>query len=223
MRRDVEAHLAALLEGNVPQHRGDPVEAAGEQVLLELSGAEMRFGAAVRRLPRLAEKGLPFPLERFRVAGAGPEFRLLEMDAFDAQLDDRPEFLQQVLGEAERRNHVRDVCAFTVQDRRSVVRGLRVAPVVRAVPPSVQIVLIGAPGDAGHQMDAIAGLSPPRDALRRGGVEAVHHDEIGAQVDRFVVRRLLLEAGRLAVLVRHATNPGRFRYAGARMTSRIGQ
>ncbi|TCO19750.1 hypothetical protein EV652_113149 [Kribbella steppae] len=41
MRRDVEAHLAAQLEGFVAQHGGDPVEAAGEQVLLELPGAFM--------------------------------------------------------------------------------------------------------------------------------------------------------------------------------------
>ena len=201
MRRDVEAHLAALLEGFVAQHGGDPVEAAGEQVLLELPGAEMRFGGAVRGLPRLTEEGLPFPLERFRIAGAGPELRLFEVDAFDAELDDRAEFLHQVLGEAERRDHVRDVGALTVQDRRSVARGLRVGPVVGAVPPSIQIVLIVAPGDAGHQVDAIAGLAPPGDALRRGVVEAVDHHEIGAQVDRFVVRRLLLEAGRLGVLV----------------------
>src|SRR5690349_18803189 len=178
-------------------------------MLLELPGAEVRFGAAVRGLPWLLEVRLPLPLERLRVAGPRPELRLLEMDALDTELDDRAELLDQVLREAERRDHVWDVGALTVQDRLAVAGGLSVGPVVGAVPPPVQIVLVCAPRDARHQMDAVPGLPPPGDALRCGVVEAVDHDEIGAQVDRFVVRRLLLKAGRFTVLVRHTSTLSR--------------
>src|SRR4051812_33431269 len=116
-------------------------------MLLELPGAEVGFRAAVRGLPRLLEERLPLALERLRVAGPRPELRVLEVDALDTELDDRAELLDQVLREAECRNHIRDVGALTVQNRRSVAGGLSVGPVVGAVPPPVKIVLVCAPRD----------------------------------------------------------------------------
>src|SRR5262249_15020442 len=136
------------LERFVPQYRGDAVEAAGQEMLLEQPGAEVRLGAAVRGLPVLLEERLPLALERLRVFGARSELGLLEVDALDTELDDRTELLHQILGEVEGRHYVRDVGAVTVQDRLAVARGLRVGPVVGAVPPPVEVVLVRAPRDA---------------------------------------------------------------------------
>ena len=61
--------------------------------------------------------------------------------------------------------------------------GLRLVPMVGAVEFAVEIVLIAAPGHAGHEIDDVAVVAPGSDKARKFGADPVDHGRIGIHVD----------------------------------------
>src|SRR5579872_2602809 len=80
---------------------------------------------------------------------------------------------------------------------------LRLIPVRASIPAAQQILLVVAPGQAGHQMYMIAPLAPARDARRERLVGAVDHRCVGMPVEAGVAGHALLEE-------RAVTWPGRW-------------
>ena len=74
---------------------------------------------------------------------------------------------------------------------------LTLIPVGLSVEGAVQVVLIIAPGDAGHQMDHVARLPVFPDPPGHGIVGAVDHGEVRGEVRQRTVRRGILKAGQL--------------------------
>ena len=67
-----------------------------------------------------------------------------------------------------------------------------------------KIILIFAPGHAGHDVDAIAVVAPGADARRQIGVNAVNNGHIRAQIAVFAPRFSGLETRALEKLIRVA-------------------
>jgi hypothetical protein len=84
----------------------------------------------------------------------------------------------------------------------AVAVGLLLVFVVVAVEIAAQVILVIAPGDAGHQVDAVAVIAPGLDALRQGGIESIDNGDIRAQIAVGLPRRVGLEASAFQVLLR---------------------
>jgi hypothetical protein len=106
----------------------------------------------------------PFALETLRVTGAIPKFRFLQMDRLgpgvQCPLDaNAQEFA--IVGAGRHVIHIATMADFVP----GAIR-LRLVFVVDAVETSVEIILIFAPGDAGHDVNPITMIAP---GLNAGG------------------------------------------------------
>src|ERR1017187_4261788 len=107
----------------------------------------------MRRLPLLAVVVAPFALETLGIAGAIPEFRLLQMNRLGAgikrALHADTEILAVILAGA----HVIDVAS--VADLLAISLGLHFVLVVRAIETAIEVILILSPGYTRHHMDPV--------------------------------------------------------------------
>ena len=76
--------------------------------------------------------------------------------------------------------HVIDIAA--VADFIPVSLGLGLVLVIDAIEAAVEIVLIFAPGHAGHDMDTVAMVAPGGDAGGQIGINAINDGDIGTEV-----------------------------------------
>jgi hypothetical protein len=64
----------------------------------------------------------------------------------------------------------------------AVAYGLGLIFVIDPIETAIQVVLIFAPGNSGHYMDAITVLSPGLHPVRQSGIDAIDKRDIGSQV-----------------------------------------
>ena len=104
------------------------------------------------------------------------------MDCFHAGIYGNLQTICQIFRKGNRRNHIgyRRVMDHVF----AVSVHLTFIPVLSAIPLAVQIFLIFAPCDTGHQMDDIALFSVLTDSLRHCRIDSVHHDKVTAKVYR---------------------------------------
>src|ERR1035438_5946543 len=150
--------------------------------------------------PRLAVVTAPLALEAFRVAAVHPELGFLEVDCLGAGVERALDALAEVFPVVGPGAHVINIAA--VACLLPVQNGLGLVFVVHAVEPAVEVILIGSPRNAGHDVDAIAVVAPRLDALRQAGVDAVNEDYVGAQVGDGAPGRSRLEASAFQLLLR---------------------
>ena len=72
--------------------------------------------------------------------------------------------------------------------------------VIDAIEAAIEVVLIISPGNAGHDMDAIAMVAPGGDAVGQFLVNAVNDGHVRAQIIFFTPRRAGLKTGALQSL-----------------------
>ena len=95
--------------------------------------------------------------------------------------------------------HVIHVAA--VADLVAVAISLGLVLVIDAIEAAIEIILIFAPGDSGHDMDAIAMFPPGLDSRRQIGVNTVNDGDIGTQIPRRSPRFARLERSTLENLI----------------------
>jgi hypothetical protein len=96
--------------------------------------------------------------------------------------------------------HVIHVAAVT--DLFTVAIRLRFIFVVHPVEPAVEVILVTAPGNTRHHVDAIAPFAPRLDARGQSGVHSVNDGHIRTQIGRVAVGLTGLEAGAFEALAR---------------------
>src|ERR1043166_1614556 len=154
MRRDIATDVAAgafVVSLHVTE---DLLQGAAIKEVFQLRGAPLAINGFLRRLPGFVIKTLPLALEPFRVTGARPEFRLFEMNRFDARIEPALHTHAQELAVIRGRAHVVNITAVT--DLLSIPIGLRVVLGIRSIETTVEIILIIAPRHTRHQVHAIA-------------------------------------------------------------------
>jgi len=88
----------------------------------------------------------------------------------------------------------------------AVAVGLFLVLMIVAVELAVKVILVIAPGDPRHQVDAVAMIAPGLDALRQGGIESIDNRDIRTQIAVPLPRRVRLEASPFQVLLRFRKN-----------------
>src|ERR1017187_94452 len=143
--------------------------------------------------------GFPFALESLRVAGAIPEFGFLQINRLGTRVQrtlhaDTKKFA--VVGAGR---HVIHIAAVT--DLVTVAVGLDLILVIDAVEAAIQIILIFAPGDTCHDVDAITMLTPGFDARGQIGINAINNGDIGTQISGWTPRLARLERSAFEYLI----------------------
>ena len=157
---DVEALAAAIFLGIGESFVQSPVV----EMVLELAGHICSLRRLVLRPPFGSVVFFPFALERFAVAGAGPELGLFKIYGCDSGID-HPldvfllEILQVVLCRDNVRHHV------SVPDGIALGIDLSLVKMPFSVPFPGEIVLVLAPGDSGHEIDFVSSLFPGCDSF----------------------------------------------------------
>src|SRR5262245_38259651 len=147
----------------------------------------------MRRHPIFAVHGLPFAFETFGVTASHPEFRLLEVDRFGASIQRSLHANAEELSKIGSRTHVINIAS--VANLISITVRLRFVLVVDSVEPAIEIILIVAPGDTGHHVDAIAPVPPGANQFGQTGVDAINDGNIRAEVSVGAPSLAGLEAG----------------------------
>jgi len=102
--------------------------------------------------------------------------------------------LREILPVVFAGGHVGHVAAVAVHDDLAVAVGLSLVPVLLAVVLAVEVILIPAPGHAGHDVDGVAAPPPGLDIAGQVVADAVDHGHVGVEVDPRVPRSAGLEA-----------------------------
>ena len=192
MGRDIALHVHSLGTAIILGEGRNVLQGPVVEMVLEFSGQIGRFRGLVLRPPGAVVIVFPLALESLAVAAPAPEFRFLEIEGFHAGVDDAPDLrLLEILQVVPARYDVGDHAP--VPDRVSVRADLSLIQVCLAVPGAGEVILIGAPGDAGHEIDPVAVLSPgPYPFLdgravlgdRRVAADPIDHHGIGTVVYR---------------------------------------
>ena len=110
-----------------------------------------------------------------------------------------------------RRRHIIDIPAMA--DLVAIAVGLGVVHMVDSVEAAIEVILIFAPGDAGHQVHPVAALSPAFHPLGQAFVDAVHEGDIRAEIALRAPGLRCLETGPLQCL-RRVGGKGRWQVLG---------
>ncbi|OQB36607.1 MAG: hypothetical protein BWY09_01887 [Candidatus Hydrogenedentes bacterium ADurb.Bin179] len=159
----------------------------------------MGVHAGIRFLPGFPIEQLPFPLEGLTPSGLRPIFRFLQENGLGAQVHRGLYDFFDVLYVGVTGDVVPDGRTVSVHIEFAGFGGLHLL-FFEAVRRLV-IVVIAAPGDAGHHADGVALFTPLGNAFRESGIDAVDDGHIGANIQlRGIVSRLLktgvIRAGR---------------------------
>src|ERR1043166_6852069 len=124
------------------------------------------------RLPIFAIERLPFAFETFFVAGPHPELRFLEMNGVRAGLECALNADAEKFSEVRSGAHVENVGrkAPAVTDLVTGPFRLRFVLVIDAVEFALDIILVAAPGNSGHDVRAIAVFAPALEAIGQPGI-----------------------------------------------------
>ena len=194
MGRDITFHVHPLGLAVLLGEGGYLVQRTVVQVVLQFAGEVGGFGGLVLRAPGTLVVVFPFPFEGLAVAAPAPEFGFFEIECFHAGVYDAFDLgLLEVLEVVEARDDIGDHVA--VPDGISFGLDLAFVQMHLAVPLTCEVVLVTAPGDAGHEVDPVAAIPPGLDPVFDGGTaaaaavggissDAVHHHGIGPVVDR---------------------------------------
>src|SRR5439155_9794471 len=138
--------------------------------MLELRSPPLRIYGTMRRLPILAVINPPFASEPFLVAVLHPELRFLQVYRFGTGIQCPLNAHAQKFSIVRSRAHVVYVASVAV--RGAVPVRLLLVLMVHAVEPALDVILVRAPGDASHDVNAVAVLAPGRAALGEVGRDA---------------------------------------------------
>ena len=165
------------------------IQGAIVQVILEFGRQISGLGRLFPGTPGRTVIGRPFPFEGIGIPGGLPEFRLFQKDVVHACVDDpldMPllEILQVILRGNDIGNHA------AVPERVSGGVHLPFVQVPLPVPSAREIILVCAPGDAGHEVSLVAPRPPGGQAVFQGtavgrtriAAHPVHHHRIGPVV-----------------------------------------
>ncbi len=161
----------------------DLPEGAAIEKILELRGAILRIRRGIGRLPLFVVIGLPLTLEVVFPSAARPEFRLLEINGFYALIERALHAGAQVAAIILAWRHIGNHRIAAVNDVFAVHVSLRLIPMIGAVEFAVEVVLVAAPGHAGHEIDDVAVVAPGGHKSRHFGADAIHHGCIGIHID----------------------------------------
>src|ERR1041385_4331430 len=144
--------------------------------------------------------GLPLALETFRITASHPEFRFFEVNCFGACVHSALDALAKKLSIIGPRAHVVNVAP--VADLISQAICLPLIFVIDPVELAVEIILIAAPGNPGHDVNPVTMLAPGLHAFRQVRPDAVRDRHIRAQIARFAPGLAGLKTGSLEDLTR---------------------
>ena len=160
-------------------------------MVFQLGGQVGGFRRLVLGAPVVAVIRFPLALERLGIAAMGPELGFFQEDMVHPGVDDALDVPLLEVGEIV-------LSGNDVRDHRPVPDGIPFHPHLAfvqmpfSVPTAGEIILITAPGDAGHEMRLVPPLPPgsqpglhaTRGVLVRGiPAHAVHHHGVGPVVD----------------------------------------
>ena len=181
----VAAHVHAFLPSVLLGVGERLVERAVVKMILELVRQIGVLSRLVLRTPVESVVFLPFALERLAVSAARPELRLLEEYGVYSRVDDGSdlpflEILEVVLCRHDVGNEVSVPYGVALHGLLSLVQ------MPLAVPFAGEVVLISAPGDAGHEVRGVAPVAPRLHPLPEGEsrtvVRSVHHHHVSPYV-----------------------------------------
>ncbi len=171
----------------------DLLEGAPIEVVLQPRCPPLGIHRPMGRDPLLAIELPPLATETLGVTAANPELGLLEVDGLGSGLEGALHPHAEEPAEVFPWAHVIHVAA--VADLLAFPVGLGFVLVIDAVETPIQIVLVIAPGDAGHDVNPIAAIAPGVDPAGQAAIHSVDNCDIGPEVDSVVVSARGLEAG----------------------------
>ena len=208
MGRDVALDLLAQPDILGPDHVEDLLQGSLIEMILQERGPILRFGRGVGRHPILLIIITPLALKPWAVTGSYPELGLFEVHRLHPGGDGPFDSLGQEIAVVDPRAHVVNIA--TVRDLLAVALRLRLVLMVRPVEPTIEIILVLAPRDAGHQVRDIPLRFPARDPVGEAGVDPVADRHVGPELQVGSPLRMGLKRGALAVLVRIRPLQNRF-------------
>src|SRR4051812_8109838 len=119
------------------------------------------------RLPLFTIVSQPFAPEPFRISAPHPEFRLFEMNRFRSGIERALYANTEKFSEIRPRTHVIHIA--TMADFAVVPVGLCFILMINSVESAIEIILIAAPRDPRHHMDAVTVIPPRLHARRQPG------------------------------------------------------
>ena len=142
----------------------------------------------------------PLALEPLGVPAADPELGLLQMDRLRASVHRALHALAEELAKVLAGRHVIDVAA--VRNHVAITVSLGLVDVPDTVEPAVEVVLVLAPGDAGHEVDDVSLGLPLGDPRGEPCVDPVADGDVGPELDLSIPPGMGLEAGPFELLAR---------------------
>ena len=200
VRLNDASHLRESFTPRVLHIIKDLLQSAAIEEILELGSAPLGFDGTVRRLPVLPIIPPPLALEALRIAPPHPEFRLFQVNGLSARIERALDPHAEKLPVISPGTHVIDIAA--VADFLSGKVRLGLVLVIDAVKSAVEVLLVATPGNAGHDVDAVAVLAPALDALWQARINAIDDGHIRAQVRRATPGLSGLKTGALQRLPR---------------------
>src|SRR5262245_43959415 len=134
----------------------------------------------MRRLPILVVITFPLALEPLGIPAAHPKFGLFQVNCFRSGIKRPLNSHAQELPVICARAHIVDVSAMA--DLFPAPVGLRLILMIDAVESPVEIILVVAPGNSGHHMNAIAAIAPRLDSVRKFWIDAINDRDIRTKV-----------------------------------------
>src|SRR6266567_5364179 len=151
-------------------------------------------------LPILPVVVAPLAFETFLVTVLDPELRFLQVDRFGACIERALDVCAQELSVVGARADVEH--AATMPVRRAVAVRLLLILVIDSIEAALEIILVLAPGNTGHHMDAIAPIASGLDAIRQPRVDAVNDGNVRSKVGHVGVALAGLETSAFEPLLR---------------------
>ena len=156
------------------------LQCAAIEKVFQLASAPTGIHRTIRRLPIFMVVTAPFAFEPFRVTGAIPKFRFLKVNRLGTGIQCALDADAKKLPVVRAGTHVIHIAA--VADLVAGAIRLRFVFVVNTIEAAIEVILIFAPRDPGHDVNAIIVRAPSFDARRQVGVNAVNNGDIRTQI-----------------------------------------